>query len=108
MRFRCYKYVQFVNIIIKMNILRIVCLNKSYLYINIFTYFYPVILVKLMCVYFAYILCFRITLFHLNTVIGVLFLGIFVKKHSIACKFIYLCVFIVHVFCVFFSSLTFP
>ena len=55
-----------------------------------------------MCVYFAYILCFRITLFHLNTVIGVLFLGIFVKKHSIACKFIYLCVCLLYMYFVFF------
>ena len=73
MRFGCNKYMQFVNIIIKMNILRNVCLNKSYLYTNVFTYFYPVILVKLMCVNCAYILCFHITLFHLNTVIDVHF-----------------------------------
>jgi len=57
MQISCNKYIQFVNIIIKMNILSNVCLNKSYLYINVFTYFYPVVLVKLMCVYYVYILC---------------------------------------------------
>jgi len=39
MRFWCNKYVQSVNIIIKMNILRNVWLNKSYLYINVFYIF---------------------------------------------------------------------
>jgi len=39
MRVWCNKYVQFVNIIIKINILRNVCLNKSYLYINVFYIF---------------------------------------------------------------------
>jgi len=36
----------FVYIIIKMSILRNVCFKKSYLYIKVFTYFYPVVLVK--------------------------------------------------------------
>jgi len=39
MRFWCNKHVQFVNIIINMNILRNVCLNQSYLYINVFYIF---------------------------------------------------------------------
>ena len=49
--------VKFVYIIIKMSILRNVRLTKSYLYIKVFTYFYPVVLVKVIDVYCAYILC---------------------------------------------------
>ena len=49
-----------------MNILRNVCLKKSYLYINVFfTYFYSIIFVKLICVYCAYSLCFPITILFL-------------------------------------------
>jgi len=41
----------------------VMCALINPIYILIFfTYFYPVILVKLLCVYCAYILCFRITI----------------------------------------------
>ena len=40
MRLWCNKCVQFVNIMIKMNILRHVCLNTSYLYINVFLHIF--------------------------------------------------------------------
>ena len=62
----CHIFLIFFNIVH----LIVLSINLCYL-IMFFTYFYPVILVKLMCVYCAYILCFRITLFHLNTVIDV-------------------------------------
>ena len=50
---------------LKMNIMRKVCLNKSYthVYINGFTFLYPVVLVKLMGVYCAYILCVFLSLY---------------------------------------------
>ena len=70
--FSCNKYVTFIYIIIKISTLRNVCLNISYLYITVFTYFYSVVLVKMMGVYCAYILCVFLSLFFiLKTVIDV-------------------------------------
>jgi len=54
MRFCCNKYVQFVNIII----LRNVCLNKSYIYINVFYIYLSSYSCKidvcLLCIYFVF------------------------------------------------------